>query len=39
MIGLGILVGTQRASRRILSWMRSRRPAARISVKVEVKER
>jgi hypothetical protein len=28
MIGLGILVGTQRASRRILSWRRSRKPPA-----------
>jgi uncharacterized membrane protein len=38
-LGLGILVGTQRASRRILGWMRSRRPPARIAVKVEVRER
>ena len=38
-IGLGILVGTQRASRRILSWMRSRRPPAWIAVRVDVMER
>jgi len=36
---LALLVGTQRASRRILSWMRSRRPPARIGVKIEVRER
>ena len=38
-LGLGVLVGTQRASRRILSWMRSRRAAARIALKVGVLER
>ncbi len=36
--GLAILIGTQRASRRILGWMRSRRPAARLRVRVEVRE-
>lgn len=36
--GLGILAGTQRVSRRILAWMRSRRPAPRLRVRVEVKE-
>jgi hypothetical protein len=35
-IGLGVLVFTQRASRRLLSWMRSRRPSARLRVRVEV---
>jgi uncharacterized membrane protein len=35
-IGLAVLVVTQRASRRLLSWMRSRRPSARLRVRVEV---
>ncbi len=38
-LGLAILVLTQRASRRILAWMRSRRPPARLRLKVEVEER
>jgi uncharacterized membrane protein len=38
-LGLGILVLTQRASRRILAWMRSRRPPARLRLKVEIEER
>ncbi len=37
-IGLAILVGTQRASRRILSWLRSRRAPAKLRLRVEVKE-
>jgi uncharacterized membrane protein len=37
-VGLAILIATQRASRRILGWMRSRRPPARLRVKVEVVE-
>jgi uncharacterized membrane protein len=35
-LGVGTLVLTQWASRRVLAWMRSRRPSARLSVKVEV---
>jgi hypothetical protein len=38
-IGLAILVGTQRASRRMLGWLRSRKAPARIALKVEVRER
>jgi uncharacterized membrane protein len=38
-LGLAILIGTQRASRRILAWIRSRRPSARLRVRVEVRER
>jgi len=38
-IGLAILVGTQRASRRMLGWLRSRKPPARIALKIEVRER
>ena len=38
-LGLGILVLTQRASRRILAWMRSRKPSARLHLTVEVIER
>jgi len=38
LLGLGVLVVTQRLSRRTLAWMRSHRPAARISLKVEVRE-
>jgi hypothetical protein len=34
-LGLVILVGTQRASRRILSWMRSRRPPAPVAPKID----
>ncbi len=37
-IGLLILVGTQRASRRVLSWMRSRKAPARLRLRVEVKD-
>jgi uncharacterized membrane protein len=37
-IGLAILVGTQRASRRILGWIRSRKAPARLRLRVEVKE-
>jgi uncharacterized membrane protein len=37
-LGFGILVGTQRASRRILSWMRSRKRPVRIAVRVEMRE-
>lgn len=36
-LGLAILVGTQRASRRVLAWLRSRRPPARVRLRVEVK--
>ncbi len=36
--GLAVLVVTQRLSRRMLAWMRARKPAARISLKVEVQE-
>ncbi len=36
-LGLAVLVGTQRASRRILAWMRSRKAPARIALKVEVR--
>jgi uncharacterized membrane protein len=35
-LGFGILVATQRASRRILGWMRSRRPGPRIRVRMEI---
>ena len=38
-VGLGIFVGTQRVSRRILSWMRSRKSPARIALRIEVVER
>ncbi len=38
-IGLGTLVGTQRASRRVLAWLRSRHAPAKIRLKVEVTER
>jgi uncharacterized membrane protein len=38
LIGLGTLVGTQRASRAILHWLRSRRPPAKLRLRVEVKE-
>ena len=34
-LGLAILVGTQRASHRILSWMRSRRPPAPVAPKID----
>lgn len=34
-LGLGILVGTQRASRRILSWLRSRKPPAPVAPKID----
>ncbi len=34
-LGLVILVGTQRGSRRILSWMRSRRPPAPVAPKID----
>ena len=37
-IGLAIVVGTQRASRRILGWIRSRKPSARLRFHVEVKD-
>lgn len=37
-LGLGILVGTHRASRRMLAWMRSRRNPVRIAVKVDVRQ-
>jgi prenyltransferase beta subunit len=36
--GLGLLVVMQWLSRRILSWMRSRKSPARIALKVEVRE-
>lgn len=36
--GLGMLVLTQRLSRRILSWMRSRKSPARIALKIEVRD-
>jgi uncharacterized membrane protein len=36
--GLGILVLTQRASRRVLAWLRSRKPSATLRLRVEVKE-
>ncbi len=35
-IGLAILVGTQRASRRVLGWLRSRRPSARLRLRIDV---
>jgi uncharacterized membrane protein len=35
--GFAILLGTQRASRRILRWMRSRKPGPRLRVRLEVK--
>lgn len=38
-VGLGVLVLPQRASRRILAWMRSRKPSARLRLKVEVIEK
>jgi hypothetical protein len=38
-VGLGILVGTQRVSRRILAWMRSRKPPARVALRIDVVER
>ncbi|RPJ84390.1 MAG: hypothetical protein EHM13_04530 [Acidobacteria bacterium] len=38
-LGLGILVLTHRASRRVLGWIRSRRPPARVRLKVEVSGR
>lgn len=38
-IGLGILIVTQRASRRVLAWIRSRKPSARLRLRVEVEER
>ena len=38
LLGLAALVGTERASRRILRWIRSRRPSARLRVRVELKE-
>jgi len=37
-VGLAIVVGTQRASRRILAWIRSRKPSARLRLRVELKE-
>jgi len=37
-IGLAIVVLTQRASRRILAWIRSRKPSARLRFHVEVKD-
>jgi uncharacterized membrane protein len=37
-LGLAALVGTQRASRAILRWLRSRKPSARLRLRVEVKE-
>jgi len=37
-VGLAILVVTQRLSRRILTWMRSRKAPARIALKIEVRE-
>ncbi len=37
-VGLAILVGTQRASRRVLGWLRSRRPSARLRLRVEARE-
>ncbi|MCX6545222.1 MAG: hypothetical protein NTV05_12540 [Acidobacteria bacterium] len=37
--GLGVLVVTQRLSRRILLWMRARKPSARIALKIEVLDR
>ncbi len=38
-IGLLVLIATQRGSRRILAWMRSRRPSARLRFAVEVRDR
>ncbi len=38
-IALAVLVGTQRASRRILGWIRARKPAARLRFRLEVRER
>jgi len=38
-IGLALLIGTQHASRRILAWIRSRKPSARLRLRVEVEER
>lgn len=38
-LGLLILVGTQRASRRILSWMRSRRQPAPVAPKIDAVDR
>jgi uncharacterized membrane protein len=38
-LGLAILVGTQRASRRVLAALRSRRPSARVRLRVEVSQR
>jgi uncharacterized membrane protein len=35
-LGLGVLVGTQRASRHILGWLRARRGASGVRVRVEV---
>ena len=37
-IGLAILVGTQRASRRVLGWLRARRSPAQIRLRVEVEQ-
>ncbi len=36
--GLMILLGTQRASRRILTWLRSRTPPARVRLRLDVGE-
>ena len=36
-LGFAIIVGTHRASRRILRWMRSRRPGPRLRVRLELK--
>lgn len=38
-LGLAILFGTQRASRRVLGWLRSRRAPAKLRFRVEVSER
>lgn len=39
MAGVGILVVTQRLSRRVLGWLRARKAPARFRVRVEVSER
>ena len=38
LVGMAVLVVTQRLSRRTLAWMRARKSPARISLKVEVRE-
>jgi hypothetical protein len=38
LVGLAVLVGTQRLSRRMLAWMRARKSPVRVRLRLEVDE-